>query len=422
MYFPFVVGLLVLYARYAVVESVPDKCDTEWQEKYSKFHADMLKSENPRLIVAVPHASGEWCIAASSNIVVAYYVLGIADRMVGLATVFMMGVLSNRAFQIGRRENLPNLELAFDAPHINWTRTQDPWWVLEPVTHRQRITNYDEKVINSNEYFALNLIENIRMQDQVLTKNAESLISHNGMTKTSIVSANKGLLTRYYDNPVHQKQFIEMHLDIHNSFGCVINYLFKPKMEIFDPMKEQYEIMTNPDPKVLKIGIQIRVGDWMWTNVNHTVNLNVDYHTFFSCAQQIEDFAMKSGNYTSALWYLTTESMPLRLAALEQYGKKLVTATNVVIDHSAKEGSVCHGHCVVDNLSFKTAAAEWWLLGHAEYHVITKNSGYGRSAGFRSLNRDKIYTVHSGRSPMTCDANSFRPLENHAYDWSGIRI
>lgn len=114
--------------------------------------------------------------------------------------------------------------------------------------------------------------------------------------------------------------------------------------------------------------------------------------------------------------------MPLRLAAVEQYGRsKVITALNVTLDHSAKERSVCRrGDCTVDTNSFMTAAAEWWLLGEADYHVITKNSGYGRSAGFRSLNRDRIYSIHSGRQSKSCGSGDFTPLENLAYEWSGI--
>lgn len=54
-----VVSLYALYSSYTSVECVPDKCSTDWQEKYTVYHAEMLKSQKPRIIVAVPHASGE---------------------------------------------------------------------------------------------------------------------------------------------------------------------------------------------------------------------------------------------------------------------------------------------------------------------------------------------------------------------------
>ncbi len=244
--------------------------------------------------------------------------------MVGLATMFMMSLMSGRIFQVGRREGLPNLESVFDSPNLNWSRPQlDPWWVLEPVTHKQRINSYNTSVLESQEYFSISLIENIRKQDEVLTKDAESLLSYQGkgLSRTAVVSANKGLLSRYAEvNSVHRARLTHMGLDIYNSFGCIVNYLFQPKPEIFDPIREQYDVMMaaaattatgNGDEqqqhnrnRTLRIGIQIRVGDWSWADRNHSINLNVDFHAFFSCAQQIQDWVLKApgSNYTSAIW------------------------------------------------------------------------------------------------------------------------
>lgn len=239
--------------------------------------------------------------------------------MVGLATMFMMSLMSGRIFQIGRREGLPNLELVFNSPNLNWSRPiQDPLWVLEPVTHKQRVNSYNTSVLESQEYFSISLIENIRKQDEVLTKDAESLLSYEGkgLSRTAVVSANKGLLSRYAEvNSVHRDRLTRMGLDIYNSFGCIINYLFEPKPEIFAPIREQYDVMMadkRPDAddhphvgnKTLRIGIQIRVGDWSWADRNHSINLNVDFHAYFSCAQQIQDWVLKApnSNYTSAIW------------------------------------------------------------------------------------------------------------------------
>lgn len=202
------------------------------------------------------------------------------------------------------------MELIFDSPNLNFSRPQDPWWVLEPVTHKQRINSFNESVLASQEYSSVSMIDNIRKQDEVLTKDAESLLSHQGkgLTKTVLVTANRGLLTRYADvNSLHRDRLKAMGLDTYNSFGCIINYLFTPKPDIFAPLAAQHAIMTAKRPerdRVLRIGIQIRVGDWVWGDRNHSVNLSGDFFAFFHCAKEIEEWSLAApdSKYTSAIW------------------------------------------------------------------------------------------------------------------------
>ncbi len=74
--------------------------------------------------------------------------------------------------------------------------------------------------------------------------------------------------------------------------------------------------------------------------------------------------------------------------------------------------------CAVSSSGFTNAAAEWWMLGYADYHVITLYSGYGRTGGYRTLTTDRIYTLHD--KPMECTKKSFTDQEKLMFDWSGI--
>jgi hypothetical protein len=193
-------------------------------------------------------------------------------------------------------------------------------------------------------------------------------------------------------------------------------------------MYEQFQQMTKPDPSVLKISIQVRSGDQVWGSNANTHNpadgdaMLAGLNRFFSCAEQIEKFVLEEnpGKYSSVLWFLATDSKTLRHAASAHYGSKVVTALHTHLEHSGKEQSVCTAGeaCVVSDLGFNTAAAEWWLLGYADYHVITLYSGFGRSGAFRTLSTDRIYTVH--QSAVTCNKGGFSNLENLMYDWAGI--
>jgi len=108
--------------------------------------------------------------------------------------------------------------------------------------------------------------------------------------------------------------------------------------------------MSKPDPKVLKISIQIRAGDHVWANNHHTTaqadkdrEVLQSFQRFFSCAEQIETFvtAAEPGKYSTVLWYLATDHKALRHAAVAHYGDKVVTSLHSTLEHSAKESSVC---------------------------------------------------------------------------------
>ena len=138
-----------------------------------------------------------------------------------------------------------------------------------------------------------------------------------------------------------------------------MNYAIQPKKEIFLPVFDQFEKMSRADPKVLKISVQIRAGDHIWASNNNNNNNNNNgvhvshadkdrellhsFQRFFSCAEQIEAFARAAepDKYSSALWYLATDSKALRHAAVAHYGEKVVTSLHSTLEHSAKEGGVC---------------------------------------------------------------------------------
>jgi hypothetical protein len=350
-----------------------------------------------------------------------------ADRIVGMTTTLLLAILTDRAFQMGRRGKLPAFESAFLAPNINWTRAPDPDWLIEPLKEKANPKNYNDTVLASKEYFAVNTIENIRLQDSFLRQDLVPILG--GDARTTLLVSNRGKTIRMFENQHYVQRLQDMKLNPYTAFGCLLNYLVQPKPQIFLPMYDQFVQMTEPNPAVLKISIQVRAGDSVWGSNTGPHNaaegeavLN-GVSRFFSCAEQIEKFVLADnpGKYSSVLWYLATDSRALRHAAVARYGSKVVTNPHSHIEHSAKEQSVCaagDAACAVSDLGFNTAAAEWWLLGYADYHVITLYSGFGRSGAFRTLTTDRIYTVH--QKEVTCNKDSYSNLEALMYDWAGI--
>ena len=67
---------------------------------------------------------------------------------------------------------------------------------------------------------------------------------------------------------------------------------------------------------------------------------------------------------------------------------------------------------------FAIAAAEWWMLGCADYHVITAQSGFGRSGAYRTMRADRVYMLD--QTPLECTADSYTKYLELTFGWSGI--
>jgi hypothetical protein len=304
-----------------------------------------------------------------------------------------------------------------------------------------------------------------------------------------------------FEHPSYAKRLKQMELTPYTAFGCLINYLIQPRPAIFLPVYNQFRVMSDPNPAVLKISIQIRAGDHVFLPESQGALPVADaqavlhhYQGFFACAAEIEQFAQEDsgGRYVRIVWYLATDSHSIRRAAVALYGDKIVTSLTSTIEHTSKENFFCeptsgagtggdssgvvegtittegdaattdeasgsagsaygvdstgsggsaggegssglvygtprdgpgkddlHTSCAVSHTGFATAAAEWWMIGYADYHVVTESSGYGRSGGYRTGNKDNIFTIYKSQ-PTVCNREGFTELEDLMYDWSGI--
>jgi hypothetical protein len=73
---------------------------------------------------------------------------------------------------------------------------------------------------------------------------------------------------------------------------------------------------------------------------------------------------------------------------------------------------------------FQIAAAEWWLFALTDYQVISRTSGFGRSAAMRSMRENSIFTINSPRNNgvgvANCVKDAYTRLDDMATDWSGL--
>lgn len=387
--------------------------------------------------------------------------------------MLMVAMLTDRVFQMSKRGFLPSLESAFLAPNLQWSRPADPDWTLEPLRETAVVRNYNLSIQESHSYYAVNLISDNRLYDNLLRNGCPFL--HASESRDTVFTVNnRGRIGRMFENPAYKERLIQMGLTPRTAFGCLLNYLIQPRPEIFLPVFDQFTAMTDPDPGVLKISIHIRAGDHVLLPESRGEMPTSDayaalehYHWFFTCAAQIEEWVLADappGKYRKAVWYLASDSHAIRRAAVDIFGaEKVVTSLDCRIEHTSKENFDCgmrhsasddaarqsttsmdsssdsargspvygtprphgpgsqdlHTTCPVSDEGFNTAAAEWWMLGYADYHVVTLSSGYGRAGAFRTGNRNNIYTIYRDQETL-CDREGYTRQEQLIYDWSGI--
>eukprot|EP01031_Cornospumella_fuschlensis_P034089 gene34089-41262_t len=379
------------------------QCPADWAQKYITRHKDSLAAPaTAKFLVAVPNLSG------------------LADRVIGIVSSFMLAMLTGRAFQIGPRSPLIPLQSVFNTKYINWIRPADPEWIIEPLKYKAKEMNYNSTVLSEKRHFAVNTLDNWKLLNNFLSQNLDGLLG--GDAQITYIVINRGLSMRIFTNKHYSNELeITWRLSQETAFGCIVHLLFQPKPEIFLTIPDLFSgvmQVQESSKKVVLIGIQIRVGDHIFAN--DAVQL-AGFHAYFDCARQIEEFALQEG-YSEAKWLVVTDSRSLRKEVVAAYGDKVITSLHTHIEHSAKESSVCTHNCTVSSKGFEAAAAEWWMLSFSTYHIISQYSGFGRSASMVGFKGRSVYTVpHKMMSKtIACGKNSATDFYDLPYEWSGV--
>ena len=186
-------------------------------------------------------------------------------------------------------------------------------------------------------------------------------------------------------------QLDKMGLTYATAFGCSMKFLFGPRPDMLENILP--ELRRIKEPNTLTIGIQIRMGDQVFSGGDTLVNVSKpEIAQFFSCAQQIEDSLPQALWHHRVLWLLVSDSASLREAAVLEYGHKLITKLDVRLGHSfiqsADEKEPGQVFSKRDKKAFRLAAAEQYLLGMADAHIISWDSSYGRIAAFMAMNAE----------------------------------
>ncbi len=81
-------------------------------------------------------------------------------------------------------------------------------------------------------------------------------------------------------------------------------------------------------------------------------------------------------------------ALQVRRSALASFGSKLVTSTDVVVEHIQDDAR--HG-----DLGLMVAAGEAWIFGLANVHIMSAESSFAKLGAMVSCNWDSAYLVPS---------------------------
>ncbi|CAM9943691.1 unnamed protein product [Phaeothamnion confervicola] len=313
-------------------------------------------------------------------------------------------------------DDLPGFEAACDSPYINWTQPHAlPDEAVDPLkfTYRgSRGYNGDRSYpssVDTRKYYPLYMInENV---DFLAKENFSAFPASQPDVEYIISASNRGLSYRMLESEKLQQAVAEMGSGPRpvTGFACAFYYLCQPNTAVRLYYEPYWDALRRPG--VFKVAVNVRVGDQVFEKgeqPSDAAALLRMAEPYFECARRIEaEFAIPG---QQVVWYFMSDSHVLKTAAASRFGSKLLTDGELRMVHpDCKMHNA--GNCAAQEMeaSMQHSIGQLLTFSLADYHVYTKESGFGRLgawlSGKEGGNLFPISTRHSG----TCNPRSPTP-------------
>lgn len=403
-------GKFVLPARTLQYFPQVQRCSTKWMQQHAQTHADIRSGQLPaRYFVSVAVEAG------------------LADRLAGLMTHFWHAVLTNRALTTAAYGTVPAFSAMCDAPYVDWTSRPEgvPDEAIEPLKFTylgKRGYPGKDRYLPANldpETYQMLYLVNGPSKNLTVYQHSNISTLMNPDPAYLLASSNRGRTWAMANNPYHKQQFWEYGVPPEDAFMCGFFFLCSPVAAIQQYYAKYWEALR--EPGVLKIGIQIRLGDGVFRGADkeqppeETLKVGADW---FECAKHLEKAYAAPGQ--KVVWYLNSDSQQVRKAAKAVYGDKLITDDELMMTHpdchQGKEKSACEQAAMDSALQHSLGAMLTFSM--TDYHIITKSSGFGRLGAWLSGRWGNIYQITKGQG--TCTAGKPIPPSESAFTYSGV--
>lgn len=359
-------------------------CGSRWQSAYTVLHHDIVTGRAPlRSLVSVAVEKG------------------IADRLSGLMSQFLLALVQRRAILHATYGRLPDWDDAFSFPHIASKAASLDDAILDPVkfTYRGERSYAGLSLANASQYYPLYFVDNHSQADSIFASNLKAFPEGRASVATIVSASNRGRSYVLFDNPYHRSKLRSLGLTPENAFACVHRFMFQLAPVARDATYLEHARVLDDagEEGALRIAIHVRQGD---SAFSLAPNATADWDqasAHFMCAEEIAATRARPGQ--RVLFYFNSDSLPLRRAAAERYGHRLTTD----LRGSGHADCISLGGC--DNVkgSFRLAVAQMDLFSRADVHVVSVLSGFGAMGAWMSA----IYR-HGVSAPLNHSSHIYR--------------
>lgn len=384
-----------------------------WHSNYIRLHKNIIEGK-----------------VSNKQLVVVSIRKGLNDNLTSMLTALYFAILTQRALRFTSVGDLPRFEGALTPRFLDLYSNESnyPPEALDPLRENFNGSfNYDQKrdfssAIESNKTFSPLYLVNYDAWNFFLHGD---LSSYKPQVEYLLYASNRGVSYHLVEddkspgNAANRESLHRFGLKHgSNAFLCAFHFLFQPSPEVHRMFWRTWQRLSNPS--VLKIGIHIRAGDTEFNAPHDIERGRVEirkFMPFFRCAKEIEDSRAKPNQ--SVLWYVLSDSLSVRLAAQELFGRKVLIEM-----HRAAHPDCIHvqNDCSerARNATMILAIGEMLSFSLADVHVFSRYSGFGRSGAW--LSRQPGWERRHLYDPETlfCGLSNFTDPSEDARRWSGV--
>jgi hypothetical protein len=410
----------------------PEICGRDWQIDYKKFHDSVMNGAAPRIkrkfLVSVPVRAGG------------------ADNMLGIISLFLYALLTNRAFLRTRLSeegyHAPIMEHAYHPATFNWLAptginnnlTFCLWPPYDDMNSRRCDTKpqpflpTDKYNSTFYPYFFVNSFE----ENKFWYGDYHHLFcNHEDNADVISAASNRGNVYRAFYNPHHNETLATMGFTKASAFACLYQYLFRSITKVcqgqcfetaerIEHIRKHRSLIAHSHSKEypiyshMLIAIQIR-------------DREVDgglHNVWFHCADQLtqEYYQLDVHNVSYIFINGYREG---QLLAQEKYGHTVfyptghVTETEIsdVLDESNQPNATSKAK----EKAILETARDWEIMSLADIHVVSSRSGFGVMGAMLRVRHDNEYRLyHTRDEKRTCLVNEPDDLLIYTDQWSGL--
>jgi len=334
-------------------------CPTAWATSYTSVHADIIAGRLP------PRYLVHTCSS------------GFADCVVGAVTALYLAVLSRRALVIGRqsphhffRPNEPSAHLhaVFDQPNINWTIDSSRW----------------QSDILTKSF----TVAGLEIQSEKVRLFLDEGACDDNSTEVCHLHSNAGLIHQLVRHPNYAKKLDAMGLTIGNALGCGLDFLYSPKATVLQRMKSEMDelIFSGKTACHPLLAVHLRTGDAAVFRGREFSPLHRDISGVVKCIDMVRKHiriqvaerahtsdACKSQITNEPAVYIISDNLNVRRALKHRFPNATIKV-DAKPEHSYRQANG------ITLAGLELAAGEFWMFRTADFHIVTKRSGFGRAA------------------------------------------